>query len=182
MNHQAAIIKVVRQDPFFTQQSNVLQSQSGNAQGNNVQVNSVETGTVLSITPQISDDNKIILEILPSVSQLTGTEVFNTTSTTTTTNAFGQTNTSTTTGAGATAPKLKQKQASTVVRVNDYDTVVMGGFIEENVTQIRKKVPVLGDIPLLGTLFTGMVDGKNRREMVFLVSPTVVKDLPVAKN
>ena len=68
-----------------------------------------------------------------------------------------------------------------MVRVNDYDTVVMGGFIDENVTQIRKKVPVLGDIPLLGTLFTGMVDAKFRREMVFLVSPTIVRDVPVAK-
>jgi MSHA type pilus biogenesis protein MshL len=182
LNHQAAVIKVVRQDPFFTQQSNVLQSQSGNSQGNNVQVNSVETGTVLSITPQISDDQKIILEILPSVSTLDGTEVFNTTSTTTTTNAIGQTNTSTTTGAGATAPKLSQKQASAVVRVNDRDTVAMGGFIEDFVQQSRKKIPILGDIPLIGTLFTGMVEGNFRKELVFLVCPTIVRDSPVAKN
>ena len=69
-----------------------------------------------------------------------------------------------------------------MVRVNDRDTVVMGGFIEDNVSQIRKKVPILGDIPLMGTLFTGMVEGKNRREMVFLVSPAIVQDLPVANN
>jgi type II secretory pathway component GspD/PulD (secretin) len=49
------------------------------------------------------------------------------------------------------------------------------------VNQIRKKVPILGDIPLMGTLFTGMVEGKNRREMVFLVSPTIVRDVPVAQ-
>jgi hypothetical protein len=182
MNHQTAVIKVVRNDPFFTSQSNVLQSQSGNAQGNNVQVNSVETGTVLSITPQISDDQKIILEILPSVSTLTGTESFTQPVTGTTTNSTGEIITSTTTSTNATAPRLRQKQASTVVRVNDRDTVVMGGFIEDNVSQIRKKVPILGDIPLMGTLFTGMVEGKNRREMVFLVSPAIVQDLPVAKN
>jgi MSHA type pilus biogenesis protein MshL len=174
LNHQTAVIKVVRQDPFFTSQSNVLQSQSGNAQGNNVQVDSVETGTVLAITPQISDDQKIMLEILPSVSTLTGTESF--------TQNVATTNNTTVTTTNATAPKLRQKQASTVVRVNDLDTVVMGGFIEETVNQIRKKVPILGDIPLMGTLFTGMVEGKNRREMVFLVSPSIVRDLPVAKN
>jgi type II secretory pathway component GspD/PulD (secretin) len=179
MNHQTAVIKVVRQDPFFTSQSNVLQSQSGNAQGNNVQVDSVETGTVLSITPQISDDQKIMLEILPSVSTLDGTEAF--TQTSNTTNALGQI-TSTTTTTNATAPKLSQKQASTVVRVNNYDTVVMGGFIEDYVQQVRKKIPVLGDIPLIGTLFTGMAEGKSRREMVFLVCPTIVRDSPVAKN
>ena len=69
-----------------------------------------------------------------------------------------------------------------MVRVNDRDTVVMGGFIEDQLNQVRKKVPVLGDIPLLGTLFTGMVDAKARREMVFLVSPTIVRDVPVAQN
>jgi len=178
MNHQTAIIKVVREDPFFTSQSNVLQSQSGNAQGNNVQVNSVETGTVLSITPQISDDQKITLDILPSVTTLTGTDSF--VQPLTITNAAGDPTAVQSTN--ATAPRLRSKQASTVVRVNDRDTVVMGGFIEDQVNQVRKKVPVLGDIPLLGTLFTGMADAKTRREMVFLVSPTIVRDSPVAQK
>jgi len=182
MNHQAAVIKVVRNDPFFTSQSNVLQSQSGNAQGNNVQVNSIETGTVLSITPQISDDQKITLEILPSVTVLAGTDSFVQPVTGVTTNAAGETITSTVQSTNATAPRLRQKQASAVVRVNDRDTVVMGGFIEDQVNQVRKKLPILGDIPLLGTMFTGMADAKIRRELVFLVCPTIVRDAPVAKN
>jgi MSHA type pilus biogenesis protein MshL len=174
MNHQTSIIKVVRQDPFFTSQSNVLQSQSGNAQGNNVQVNSVETGTVLAITPQISDDERITLDILPSVTTLAGVESF--------VQQVSLTNNTTVATTNATAPRLRAKQASAVVRVNDRDTVVMGGFIEEQVNQIRKKIPVLGDIPLMGTLFTGMADAKARKELVFLVSPTIVRDSPVAKN
>lgn len=182
MNHQTSIIKVVREDPFFTSQSNILQSQSGNAQGNNVQVNSVETGTVLSITPQISDDQKITLDILPSITTLTGTDAFVQPITGVTTNAAGDIINSTVQSTNATAPRLRSKQASTVVRVNDRDTVVMGGFIEDQVNQVRKKVPVLGDIPLLGTLFTGMADAKTRREMVFLVSPTIVRESPVAQK
>jgi len=169
LNHQPSVIKVVKQDPFFTQQSNVLQAPSGNSQGNNVQVNSVETGTVLSITPQISDNEKITMEILPSVTVLTATEAF-------------PPGTEGTTNAQSTAPKLTAKQASAVVRVNDRDTVAMGGFIEDQIVQTRKKIPILGDIPLMGTLFTGMADGKIRREMVFLVCPTIVRDVPMAKN
>jgi MSHA biogenesis protein MshL len=174
MNHQTSIIKVVRQDPFFTSQSNVLQSQSGNAQGNNVQVNSVETGTVLAITPQISDDERITLDILPSVTTLAGVESF--------VQQLPTTNNTTVATTNATAPRLRAKQACAVVRVSDRDTVVMGGFIEDQVNQIRKKIPVLGDIPLLGTLFTGMADAKTRKELVFLVSPTIVRESPVAKN
>lgn len=150
MNHQTAIIKVVREDPFFTSQSNVLQSQSGNAQGNNVQVNSVETGTVLSITPQISDDQKITLEILPSVTTLAGTDSFVQPITGVTTNASGDIINSTVQSTNATAPRLRAKQASTVVRVNDRDTVVMGGFIEDQLNQVRKKVPCWGIFPCWG--------------------------------
>jgi MSHA type pilus biogenesis protein MshL len=182
LNHQTSIIKVVREDPFFTSQSNVLQSQSGNAQGNNVQVNSVETGTVLAITPQISDDQKITLEILPSITTLAGVDSFVQPVTGVVTNAAGDIVNSTVQSTNATAPRLRAKQASTVVRVNDQDTVVMGGFIEDQLNQVRKKVPVLGDIPLLGTLFTGMADAKTRREMVFLVSPSIVRDAPLAQK
>ena len=67
LNHMTALIKVVQENPFFVSQSNVLQSQSGNAQGNNVAINTVSTGTVLSITPQVSDDKKVQLDIQPIV-------------------------------------------------------------------------------------------------------------------
>jgi type II secretory pathway component GspD/PulD (secretin) len=74
------------------------------------------------------------------------------------------------------------RQAATLVRVKDGETAVLGGLIEEETNQIRKKIPGLGDIPGLGTLFTGMVDAKVIRELVFFVSPTIVKDLPVAQK
>jgi type II secretory pathway component GspD/PulD (secretin) len=80
----------------------------------------------------------------------------------------------------ATAPVLDVKQASTIVRVKNTDTVVMGGFVGETATEVRKKIPVLGDIPGLGTLFTGMADAKIRSELVLFVTPTIVEDLPIA--
>jgi MSHA type pilus biogenesis protein MshL len=169
LNQQAAQIKVVRQDPFFIQQSNVLQSTSGNAQGNNVEVNTVTTGTFVSITPQISENKVITLDILPVFSTLVETK------------SFGNTN-ALTTAPLATAPVLDIKQASTIVRVRNNDTVVMGGFVGETVTEKRKKIPLLGDIPGLGTLFTGMVDAKLRSELVLFVNPSIVEDVPVAAS
>jgi len=169
LNQQAAQIKVVRQDPFFIQQSNVLQSTSGNAQGNNVEVNTVTTGTFVSITPQISENKVITLDILPVFSTLVETK------------SFGNTN-ALTTAPLATAPVLDIKQASTIVRVRNNDTVVMGGFVGETVAEKRKKIPLLGDIPGLGTLFTGMVDAKLRSELVLFVNPSLVEDVPIAAS
>jgi len=172
INQQAAQIKVVRQDPFFISQSNVLQSTSGNAQGNNVEVNTVTTGTFVSITPQISENKIVTLDILPVFSTLVKTVPF--------IQSFTDTNNVVVTTTNATAPVLDVKQASTIVRVKNTDTVVMGGFVGESVAEVRKKIPVLGDIPGLGTLFTGMADAKVRSELVLFVTPTIVEDLPIA--
>jgi hypothetical protein len=154
----------VTETPFFVSQSNVLQSQSGNAQGNNVEVNTVSTGTVLSITPQVSENNKIQLDIQPVVSALRGQKSFPGDGETTTTNTT------------ATAPIIDVKQAASVVRVNDEDTIIMGGLIQEQFVKDKEWIPLIGDIPGLGYLFTGVAQARIRKELVLFVTPTIVRD------
>jgi MSHA type pilus biogenesis protein MshL len=168
LNHMTALIKVVQETPFFISQSNVLQSQSGNAQGNNVAVNTVSTGTVLSITPQVSQDDKVQLDIQPVVSTLRSTSEFVQTVTTTNNTPVTTTN--------ATAPVIDVKQAASVVRVNDQDTIIMGGLIQEQDVKNKEWIPVLGDIPGIGYLFTGVAEAKVRKELVLFVTPTIVRE------
>ena len=172
LNHQPAVIKIQRTIPTFVNQSNLLQSQSGNAQGNNVQVNNTTVGTLLSITPTISRNKTVALDIIPVVSRLIRIDSFSTTVTGTNGATFSQTN--------ATAPVVDIRQCATLVKVNDQETIVMGGLIEEETVDSRKKIPFLGDIPGLGVLFTGMVQAKVQKELVFFVSPTVVDNVPLA--
>jgi type II secretory pathway component GspD/PulD (secretin) len=68
------------------------------------------------------------------------------------------------------------------VKVNDQETIVMGGLIEEETVDTRKKIPFLGDIPGLGVLFTSMIQAKVIKELVFFVSPTVVDNVPLAES
>ena len=173
LNHQPAVIKIQRTIPTFVNQSNLLQSQSGNAQGNNVQVNNTTVGTLLSITPTISRNKTVALDIIPVVSRLIKIESFSTTVTDTNGATFSQTN--------ATAPVVDIRQCATLVKVNDQETIVMGGLIEDETVDTRKKIPFLGDIPGLGVLFTGMVQAKILKELVFFVSPTVVDNVPLAE-
>ena len=173
LNHQPAVIKIQRTIPTFVNQSNLLQSQSGNAQGNNVQVNNTTVGTLLSITPTISRNKTVALDIIPVVSRLIKIESFSTTVTDTNGATFSQTN--------ATAPVVDIRQCATLVKVNDQETIVMGGLIEDETVDTRKKIPFLGDIPGLGVLFTGMVQAKVLKELVFFVSPTVVDNVPLAE-
>jgi type II secretory pathway component GspD/PulD (secretin) len=60
--------------------------------------------------------------------------------------------------------------------VRDGTTVVLGGLIQTTVAKNRTKVPILGDIPLLGALFTGTFDSKQRQELVIFVTPHIIRD------
>jgi len=77
---------------------------------------------------------------------------------------------------GATAPDLDTKQASTLVRVRDGTTVVLGGLIQTEKGNSEKKVPLLGDIPWLGKIFTGTLRYKQKKELVIFVTPRIVRD------
>jgi type II secretory pathway component GspD/PulD (secretin) len=79
-------------------------------------------------------------------------------------------------GSGTTAPDLQTKQASTLVRVRDGSTIVLGGLIQTQLAKNLRKIPLLGDIPLLGKLFTGTFDYKQKQELVIFVTPHIVSE------
>ena len=56
----------------------------------------------------------------------------------------------------------------------DGQTVVLGGLIAENVTKTREKVPVLGDIPMLGRLFRSETADSTKKNLVIFVTPTII--------
>jgi len=75
----------------------------------------------------------------------------------------------------ATAPDLDTKQASTIVRVRDGTTVVLGGLIQTEKSKSEKKIPLLSDIPWLGKLFTGTLTFNTKKELVIFVTPHIVQ-------
>ena len=74
----------------------------------------------------------------------------------------------------ATAPILDTKQAAALVRVRDGMTVVMGGLIQNESAKQERKIPLLGDIPYLGRLFTGTYTSKRKIELVIFVTPHLI--------
>jgi len=155
LNNQTALIKVGTELPFFSQTVSQFQSQSGPSTTSGDQVTTVTVGTILSITPQISEDGWITMDISPVLTSLDG--IVSSPSGT------------------ATAPRLNTKQASTIVRVRDGMTVVLGGLIRTETAKNQRKVPLLGDVPLLGKLFTGTFNAKQKTELVIFVTPTIVQ-------
>jgi MSHA biogenesis protein MshL len=165
LNNQTAMIKVGEEVPFFnTSTTLVPNGTSGTISEQQTIVSSITVGTVLTITPQISENNWVSLDIAPLLTTLKSIATFS--------GNGGGSGTST----GATAPDLDTKQASTLVRVRDGTTIVIGGLIQTQEAKNNTKVPILGDIPLLGKLFTGTFRFKQRQELIMFVTPHIIHD------
>jgi general secretion pathway protein D len=71
-------------------------------------------------------------------------------------------------------PRFRVRQVATSAVVWDGQTVVLGGLIAENVRKTREKVPVLGDIPLLGRLFRSETADSTKKNLIIFVTPTII--------
>ena len=109
----------------------------------------------LKVTPQVTPDNRIILDLnvkKDSVGQV----------------IVG--------GAGAQVPSIDTREISTQVLVNDGQTVVLGGILETTHREDQTKVPLLGDIPVLGALFKEQHKQNDKDELLIFVTPKIVRE------
>ncbi len=158
VNNQTAMIKVGTETPFFTSRTTTI---PGTTAGTTTQlqedaVQTITIGTILAITPQISSNDWVTLDVAPVLTSLVETR--------------------TSPSEATTAPVLDIKQASTLVRVRSGTTIVLGGLMQDERAKTTKKVPVLGDIPLLGYLFRGQLDYTAKKELVISITPTIVEE------
>jgi type II secretory pathway component GspD/PulD (secretin) len=71
-------------------------------------------------------------------------------------------------------PHFRVRQVTTTVVVWDGQTVVLGGLIAENVTKLKDKVPVLGDLPVVGRLFRSESSSTQKKNLMIFVTPTIL--------
>jgi MSHA type pilus biogenesis protein MshL len=161
LNNQPAVVRVGQDIPIFLRQ--VTQS-PGDPPVITVTetIQTVTVGTVLSITPQIASSGLITLDITPAVSRLVRME----------SSASGDTN----------APVIDIRQASSIVRVRDGATIIMGGLVQDSASTSRRKIPILGDIPLLGKAFSGKYENTDRTELVFFLTPRIINDVATEES
>lgn len=155
LNNQPAVVRVGQDFPIFVRAVSTSSSTPPTITVTET-VQTLTVGTVLSITPQISESGLITLDVTPAVSRLVRTEI----------SASGDSN----------APVVDIRQASSIVRMRDGDTVIMGGLVQDSTSTTRRKVPLLGDIPILGKAFTGKYDTSERTELIFFLTPRIIKD------
>lgn len=109
----------------------------------------------LKVTPQITPDGRIIMDLAVNKDSV-GQQVSD--------------------GRGGSVPAIDTRRVSTRVLVNDGDTVVLGGIYEQERNRSVSKIPLLGDIPLLGALFRNTHVDTSKAELLIFVTPKILKD------
>jgi general secretion pathway protein D len=125
-------------------------------------VNSVQyrdTGKILTIVPQVNSAGLVNMEIRQEVSAV-GARV------------FGNTN----------SPSFTSREAETTVVVQNGESILIGGIIDDQVTRSRRGIPFLMDVPVLGRLFRSDTEQLDRTELIILITPYVIRDRQEART
>jgi general secretion pathway protein D len=136
----------------------ISQTQTGVSTSTSV-LNSIvrqDVGIILRITPQITEGDHVKLDIYEEISSVKG----------------GQSDQVTTT----VGPTITKRSTKTSVVVKDSQTVVIGGLMQEHDEETVTKMPILGDIPILGWLFKQKNVTKNKINLLVFLTPSVVKE------
>jgi general secretion pathway protein D len=111
-----------------------------------------DTGTILKVTPRINYDGVIILDINQQVSQATTNET-----------------------SGINSPVISTRELKTKLAVKDGQSIMMGGLISKDNNNTESKVPILGDIPLLGWMFKYQKESAAKTELLVMITPYVIE-------
>jgi len=139
-------------------------AQTGSGGASTITLEEKEYGVAVKFTPTVLAGGRINLRVAPEVSELNRDGIG--------INANGAST------ATAILPAFTTRRAMTTVQLQDGQSFAIGGLIRNNVTSNIKRFPFLGDLPWLGTLFRSSDFQNDRTELVFIVTPHLVKPLP----
>ncbi|MGI9276988.1 MAG: type II secretion system secretin GspD [Endozoicomonas sp.] len=116
-----------------------------------------DIGVKLKVTPQINEGDTIRLNIFQEVSALAPK-------------------------GGAQDVVTSKREIKTTIQMNNGDTLVLGGLTSEELTEVESKVPLLGDLPILGNLFRSRSANKTKRHLAVFLKPTVIRTQDEARS
>ncbi len=161
VNNQKAVIKVGQDEFFITDvESNTSTTTATASTQSNVELTPFFSGVALDVIPQISESGEIILHVHPTVSTV----------------AEKTKNISVATGTALSVPLAISsiRESDSIIRAKSGQVVIIGGLMQNSVEENVSKVPLLGDLPLLGALFRHTQEISKKSELVILLKPVVI--------
>lgn len=146
-DNQTASITVGEEVPFITDTRTTETGQTINT------IQYEDIGIILQVTPSINPEGLVIMDVMPEISTTTADTV-----------PISET---------VDAAVFAKRSAETQVEVRSGQTIVIGGLVEDVLRESEQKVPVLGDLPVLGNLFKRTITDKAKKELLIFLTPHV---------
>ena len=158
MNGQTALLTVGRNRNYISKISSTTTTATGSTPTVTYTVDTanVLSGIILGLAPYINNQGEISLTVTPIISELVSLDD----------KKFGNDTIS--------IPTVDLRELSTTIKIRDGEMIVIGGLISSKVGRKDEKVPLLGDIPWLGTLFTRKDNTDTRSELVVVLQPHLI--------
>jgi type II secretory pathway component GspD/PulD (secretin) len=147
-NNRQASLHIGDVIPYTVRQVNVATGNAGTTTNEEKEV-----GVKLIMTPHINEENQVTLNLEPEVSTIV---------------AF--------IGANKDLPQTRVRRTNTTVRVQDGQTIFIAGLFSEDESEVISKLPIFGDIPLLGALFTHKSLKKVKSNLIIEITPRIIHD------
>jgi MSHA biogenesis protein MshL len=151
LNNQKAVIKLTTKEVSWVSSKTTQNNAIGGQDTFTTTPQVDEVGIFLDVTPQIAPDGSIIMQIHPSVSEIREM--------------------STSPDKSSTKPVINVREIDTMVDAKAGETIVIAGLISDKLSESKRSVPVLGDIPYLGSLFSYSNQVRTKNELVIMMTP-----------
>ena len=168
MNNQTAMLRVVDNYVYFTISATTVSSTGGAPAVTTYSTtsNSVPVGFTMSVTPQINDNDSVLLNMRPSITRL-----------------FGFVNDPNPdlakAGVVSQIPQTQTREMESVLKIENNQIAVMGGLMQDEINHQTDEMPLLGRIPYLGNLFKYRNDKNVKSELVIFLRPVVLKEASI---
>ena len=162
LNNQTAVLKVVDNEVYFS--INIETDTNNNivTRAIETEIHTVPVGIVLSVTPQVNENDSVILQVRPTISRVR--EFVN------------DPNPELDADTPNPVPVIQTREMESVLRMNNGQIAVLGGLMEDRTSETDRAVPGLSKIPLLGDAFTTRIRDHAKSELVVFLRPVVIRN------
>jgi general secretion pathway protein D len=164
LNNQTAVLKVVDNLVYFTIQAQQSQSVQGQTLATfTTTLNSVPVGFILTLVPQISDTDSVVLNLRPTISRKIG-------------DVADPNPQLAQAGVTSLIPVIQTREMESVLRVQSGHVAVLGGLMQDSRSNVEDTIPGVNQIPGLGQLLEQRRDQNQKTELVIFLRPVVIRD------
>lgn len=169
LNNQTSLLKVTNDIVYFLIDVQSTTNQTSTEKTFTSKINTVPEGIVMSVTPQVNENGNVILTVRPSITRKIA-------------DAQDPNPALPLNGVKNFIPVMQTQEIESVLNVLSGETVVLGGLMQDNLSNTKDSVPGVSKLPLVGKLFEGKDDTAKKTELVIFLRPTVIPNASLESN